>query len=122
MGKVNHSSQAKLFRRIVQTKCGEHLCKNGGLSYTRLRKLLLEKLSKLGFDLAGMHSLLCHAAGNTGIEDRLFKRHGRWKSESAKDSYVKDSPEHRLGVSKGLGICFVYFASSDVNLLQCSVR
>ena len=59
MGEVDHSSQAKLFLGIVQTKGKERLGKNGGLSYTRVRELLLEKLSKLGFDpaLFGMHSL-----------------------------------------------------------------
>ena len=31
------------------------------------------------------------AAANTGVLDRLFKRHGRWSSESAKDGFVKDS-------------------------------
>ena len=39
-----------------------------------------------------------------GVEDRLLKRHGRWKSESAKDGYVKDSLDCHLKVSKGLGI------------------
>ena len=109
MGEVDHSSLAKLFRGIVQNKGGERLHKNGGLSYTRLRELLLDKLSELGFDptLFGMHSLRAGgaiAAANTGVENRLFKQHGRWKSESAKDGYVKDSLERRLEVSKGLGI------------------
>ena len=54
-----------------------------------------------------MHSLRAGgatAAANAGVEDRLFKCHGRWKSETAKDSYVKDSVERRLEVSKQLGI------------------
>ena len=109
MGEVDHTSQAKLFRGIASTKSGEHLRKNGGLSYTRLRELLLGKVAQLGFDpvLFGMHSLRAGgatAAANAGVEDRLFKRHGRWKSESAKDGYVKDSLKCRLKVSKGLGI------------------
>ncbi|KAL5497418.1 hypothetical protein EMCRGX_G013885 [Ephydatia muelleri] len=44
-----------------------------------------------------MHSLRAGgatAAANAGVPDRLFKRHGRWKSESAKDGYVKDSVRH----------------------------
>ena len=83
--------------------------KTGGLSYTRLRELLLSKISQLGYDptLFGMHSLRAGgatAAANAGVEDRLFKRHGLWKSETAKDGYVKDSMERRLKVSKQLGI------------------
>eukprot|EP00731_Ephydatia_muelleri_P035751 Em0155g6a len=109
MGEVDHSSQAKLFRGIVHAKSGERLRKEGGLSYTTLREHLLETLSQLGFDpaLFGMHSLRAGgatAADNAGVEDRLFKRHGCWKSESAKDGYVKDSLDRHLKVSKGLGI------------------
>ena len=81
----------------------------GGLSYSRLRELLLQKIFQLGMEpqLFGMHSRRAGsamAAANAGMPDRLFKRHGRWRSESAKDGYVKDSVEKRLSVSKNLGI------------------
>ena len=54
----------------------------------------------------GTHSLAgpLHAAANAGVPDRLFKRHGLWASESAKDGYVQDSLSSRLSVSKALGI------------------
>jgi hypothetical protein len=42
----------------------------------------------------GLHSLRSGGAttcANLGISDRLFKKHGRWSSETAKDGYVKDS-------------------------------
>ena len=39
-----------------------------------------------------------------GISDRLFKKHERWKSDSAKDSYVKESLKNQLSVSLNLGI------------------
>ena len=109
MGHLAHDSQDYLFRGIMHTKSGECLRKGGSLSYSRLRELLLEKISSLGMDpkLFGMHSLQAGgatAAANTGVPDRLFKRHGRWKSESAKDGYVKDSVESRSEVSKNLGI------------------
>ena len=50
--------------------------------------------------------LACTAFGQAGplqqlmqsAEDRLFKHHGRWKSETAKDGYVKDSVERHLEV------------------------
>ena len=109
MAKIDLTSGAKLFRGIVSAKDGERLWANGGLSYSRLRELLLAKITQMGWDpkLFGMHSLRAGgatAAANAGIPDRLFKRHGRWKSESAKDGYVKDSLESRLSVSKSLGI------------------
>ncbi|XP_046567698.1 uncharacterized protein LOC124276085 [Haliotis rubra] len=44
------------------------------------------------------------AAANNGIPDRMFKRHGRWRSEKAKDGYVKDKLENRIKVSLSLGL------------------
>ena len=95
------------FRGIVHTKTGERLRKSGGLSYSRVRELMLQRLSSLGFDAAafGMHSFRAGgatAAANAGVPDRLFKRHGRWRSEMAKDGYVKDTEQSRLSVSKSL--------------------
>ena len=103
------ASPEKLFRAIVHTKTGERLRESGGLSYSRLRELLSDRIQGLGMDPKqfGMHSLRAGgatAAANAGVPDRLFKRHGRWRSESAKDGYVKDSVERRLSVSKSLGI------------------
>ena len=71
--------------------------------------LLLEKLSAVGLDAKkyGFHSLRAGgatAAANAGVPDRLFKRHGRWRSENAKDGYVKDSLKNRLSVSKNIGL------------------
>ncbi|KAL5506358.1 hypothetical protein EMCRGX_G007980 [Ephydatia muelleri] len=45
------------------------------------------------FPVPELHLVLYmqHLSESTGVEDRLFKQHGRWKSESAKDGYVKDS-------------------------------
>ena len=108
-GELESTHKGFVFRGVTPTKAGERLRKTGGLSYTRLRELLLSKISQLGYDptLFSMHSLRAGgatAAANAGVEDRLFKRHGRWKSETAKDGYVKDSVERRLEVSKQLGI------------------
>ena len=56
----------------------------------------------------GLHSFQAGgataAANALELPDRLFKRHGRWKSESAKDGYIKDSEEQRLLVSRKIGL------------------
>ena len=64
-------------------------------------------LQAIGLDRKqlSLHSLRsdgASAAANAGVPDRCFKRHGRWKSESAKDGYVQDKLETRLSVSKAL--------------------
>ena len=107
MASLAHSSSLPLFRGITRTKNGERLRSSGSLSYTRMRELFLTKLRELGFDASkfGLHSLRAGgatAAANAGVPDRLFKRHGRWRSESAKDGYVKDSREALLSVTKSL--------------------
>eukprot|EP00731_Ephydatia_muelleri_P026444 Em0018g544a len=77
--------------------------------------------------LAGLRRILslraggATAAANAGVPDRLFKRHGCWRSESAKDGYVKDSVERRLSVSKSLGNAAQSLLSSH-GLTECLRR
>jgi len=57
--------------------------------------------------LFSMHSLRAGGASATAkcsVADRLFQRHGRWKSVSSKNGYVEDSLKSGLLVSKNLGI------------------
>ena len=66
-------------------------------------------LKNIGVDPSkfGLHSLRsggASPAANNGINDRIFQRHGRWKSAEAKNIYVDDSIEQRLTVSKRLGL------------------
>uniref|UniRef100_A0A1X7USH4 Tyr recombinase domain-containing protein n=1 Tax=Amphimedon queenslandica TaxID=400682 RepID=A0A1X7USH4_AMPQE len=110
LGRLELSSTGCLFRPLVHTKNGESLRPTGSISYTRLREIVMDKLKNLGYDpnRYGLHSFRAGgataAANAPGLKDRLFKRHGRWKSESAKDGYVKDSEERRLEVSKRIGL------------------
>ena len=98
-----------LFRPIQKIKGGETLKESGKISYSCLSSLFKKKIADLGLPPSefGLHSLRAggaSAAANAKVPDRLFKRHGRWKSENAKDGYVKDDMEVRLEVSKSLGL------------------
>ena len=102
------SCDSPLFCQLSKTKYG-YKPRSKGLSYSRLRELVLEAFKDIVPDISaiGTHSLRsggATAAANAGVPDRLFKRHGRWASESAKDGYVQDSLSSRLSVSKALGI------------------
>ena len=93
----------------MKTKQGDKLRDTGGLTYTRLCECFKEKLKALGFpaEQFGLHSLRAGettVAANNGVPDRLFKRHGHWRSESAKDGYIKDSLEATMSVSENLGL------------------
>lgn len=79
------------------------------ISYTTLREMFLQALEPSVENVSDfcLHSLRAggaSAAANAGIPDRLFKRHGRWLSENAKDGYIADSFDNRLKVSQSLGL------------------
>ena len=75
-------------------------------SYSRMRELFIQAFQSFVPDIKnfGLHSLRSETCADLGISDRLFKKHGRWRSETAKDGYIKDSLPDRLSVSKKLGL------------------
>ena len=99
-----------IFRNFSKTKKGYVFRSlNVLMSYSRVREIILQAIEPVTGDVSRycLHSLRAggaSAAAHSGIEDRLFKYHGRWKSESAKDGYVKDSVSRKLSVSKSLGL------------------
>jgi len=106
---IRLGSAAFLFRGIVKTKNGEGQRDSGPLSYTTVSEQFRSKLIDLGYETKefGLHSLRSggtSAAAKAGVLDRLFRQHGRWKSEVCKDGYVEDSEENRLSVSRSIGI------------------
>ena len=73
------------------------------------REIVFEGLKQIGLNQKqfGLHSLRAGratSADNNGVPGRLFKHHGCWCSENAKDGYVKDNLRSLLSVSLSLGI------------------
>ena len=72
-----------------------------------------ECLSDLGY---GQRLLVLHSFGSSGAtsivtnlknfpsRERLFKLHGRWKSDLAKDMYIKEQVVERLNVAQSTGL------------------
>ena len=109
VAQIPPGSEEFLYRPISRVKHGEKLRASGQLSYSTLRELFKRKLAELGYPAVefGLHSLRAGgatAAANAGVPDHLFKRHGRWRSEDAKDGYVEDSVDKRLSVSRSIGL------------------
>ena len=98
-----------LFRPIFRSK---NVCKliykNKKLSYTAARQSIISRLKLVANDLnLGLHSMCsggATAVANTNINERCWKRHGRWKSDTSKDGYIVDSVANRLEVTKKLGL------------------
>ncbi|XP_033746544.1 uncharacterized protein LOC117331775 [Pecten maximus] len=107
---ISDDSEEFVFRNV--TKQGEKYVlrkANKPMSYSRFREHFKEVFSDFVADIKcyGLHSLRAggaSAAANCGIPDRMFKRHGRWKSETAKDGYIKDNFDERLSVSQHLNL------------------
>ena len=95
---------------IENTRNGQKLRKiDKPLSYTTVKGHVLDLLTNTGLNPKkfGLHSLgsgAASAADNLGVNDRLFKKHGRWKSDKVKDSYVHEDIESKLSVSRNLGL------------------
>ncbi|WAR10358.1 hypothetical protein MAR_035434 [Mya arenaria] len=88
-----------------------HVLKQGPpISYSRAREIVHANLSALGLETPtfGLHNIRRGGAtsvANTGhVNDRLLKKHGRWKSEFCKDHYIVESGEVRKCVYLKLGI------------------
>ncbi|XP_053379426.1 integrase/recombinase xerD homolog isoform X2 [Mercenaria mercenaria] len=101
-------SDSYLFRPACRSG---HKCflidKDKKLSYTRSKECIVSKLKLVAPNLRlGTHSLRASgattAANAEGISDRCLKRHGRWKSDLAKDGYIDDSLEKKLFITKQL--------------------
>ena len=99
-----------IFRAVIRSKNSEKLSpRNRPLSYTRAREVIRNAVERIGLDKSkfATHSLRsggATAAANLGVPDRLFKRHGRWRSERAKDMYVKDDLRKLLSVTKTMNL------------------
>ena len=97
-----------LFRPIFRSKdvC-KLIYKNKKLSYTAARSNIVSLLKTVVGEHVniGIHSLRAGGAAvaaNSNVDERCLKRHGRWKSDTAKDGYIVDSLGKRLMVSRSL--------------------
>lgn len=61
-----------------------------------------EEFRKFGFYFLRLGGVM--VVVNVDILDRLFKVYGRWRSEIAKDGYVKDNINNILLVLKNFGL------------------
>lgn len=99
-----------IFRPVVRSgKLCKLIHKNKKLSYSGAKSSIVNRLKEVCDSTLklGLHSLRsggATAAANAGVNERCWKRHGRWRSEGAKDKYVQDSLKSRLSVSENLGL------------------
>lgn len=99
-----------IFRAIQSTSKGETLRQiDKHVCYETIRKQVLNAIKPFVEDIGkyGLHSLRrggATAAANLGVNDRLFQKHGRWKSENIKNGYVEEDLNSLLHVTRNIGL------------------
>ena len=105
---IDPLSNEFIFRQLMKTKKSHKLGSNN-----RLLVIVLLGITCAGgfvpdLQVCGTHSFRSgggsSAGTNSGLSDRVFQRHGHWKSATAKDGYVKDSTDVKVSVSRSLGL------------------
>ena len=112
LANLNIRSDSLLFKAVNKSKSGSKLIsKDKKLSYTRSKECVVSMFKIVDPNLkVGLHSLRSGGASTAAnnkiykVSERCLKRHGRWKTDFAKDSYIDDSPSKRLKVSQSLGL------------------
>ena len=104
---ISNMPESYIFSAIKKPKAKSMAARNKPLAYSTINKQFKDVLVECGLNPKeyGLHSLRSGGAtraSNAGVEDRLLKRHGRWKSEKAKNMYIQDSLDRSLSVSKKL--------------------
>jgi hypothetical protein len=95
--------------RSTTISLSQQSLRDGQPSYSTVNSWFKEGVQLLGLDPAfyGTHSGRrggATRAANVDVPDRLFKEHGSWKSERAKDGYVVSKLQARLSVTSNLGL------------------
>ena len=110
--KRGHNPNNYLISRLARTKRGHNAIGGRSLSYSRIRTNFLELLTPVWADGGevrkyGLHSLRsggASEAANNDVSDRLIGKHGRWSSNTSRDTYIKDNTWKRLSVTQALGL------------------
>ena len=101
------SSSLPFFRSLYFHKATSTYSLRIGMSYSRTRGIVLQAFVELGYpkNLFGLQGREVLPRPLTkALVIGLFKRHGRWKTDQAKDGYIKDKLDSLLSVYKSLHI------------------
>ena len=111
LANIPDDSNMYIFRQITKRKDERQYLRKTDkpIAYSTMRKAILTALSSIGLPASeyGTHSLRAggaSAAARQGVPDRLFKVHGRWRSEDCKDRYIEESLHNKLKVTLNLGL------------------
>ncbi len=102
--KGGHEPDKVIWRRVQNTKSGVTL-KKSVMKYSWARELFTKVLEDPGLHARkyGLHTLRSGGATTAaalGIADRLLQRQGGWRTEKAKNNYIRESRSSLLQVMR----------------------
>ena len=105
-------SKGPLFRAISGCGVNQKITRFG-LSYSQPWQEFHCMMSTIGlrsqdYCTHSLHSGGASWASRKGVSDRLISAHGGWRSESAKNRYIRDKEHSLLSVSRALGVACNY--------------
>ena len=103
-------TEAYIFQPISSlTTKGGKTKSNRPIGYSSYREIIKKALVAVGEipEMFGTHSLrsggataIAERTSDTPDRDRLLRLQGRWKTDTSRDAYIKDSLTNRLSVTK----------------------
>lgn len=104
-----HGGDQLVFRKLYRSGDGKARLREEAMTYSRALEKIRNCFDAIGLDVRNyaLHSLRAggaSAAASAGVPDRLFRRHGGWRSEKAKDGYIQESLDSLLMVTKNIGL------------------
>ena len=101
-----HKETYYLLRKICHTEHGFSFHQQQQ-SYSRATELVKKQLKAIGlypsqYSLHSVRSGGASSAAAAAIQDRLLMRHGGWRSQTAKNMYIKETNKAVLLVSRAL--------------------
>jgi integrase len=106
---LDSDDDAHLLPRMLSTKRGLRAHKTLGISYSTARDVFNRYVRKvfgteIRYTLHGLRAGGASEAASNGVDGRSISKHGRWKTQKARNGYICDSLENRLKISKNLGL------------------
>ena len=112
LGATGLKGEDYLFCRLAKTKVGHNALGRYPISFATMRTTFFKGMEglwdeahpKSHYSLHSLRSGGASAAANNNVPDRLIGKHGRWKSNKSRNTYIKDSVSKRLVASSSLGL------------------
>ena len=93
---VSNDKESQSIYRIFKTKSGHRISKTKGISYSRIREIFKDYISKIATTPQNFGFQSFRSGDVSAVTDRLISKQVCWSSEKARNFYIRDSVVKRL--------------------------